>query len=190
MQDINLLPQSEIVEQSKVKAVKVSTIFSAIFLVLVLGVAGYVLYLDNKTKSEIASLDSQIQSFRNEIVSRSAIEITVRNLDKKQRALKTIFDDQKKYSMLMEELRIRKPAEVVLESADVVDGKININGTANNYIEIANFVNNLLSTEFTGGAQTLGKLFTSVSLNSVSMESTKNEIQFFLVVDFDSGILR
>lgn len=190
MQDINLLPQSEITAQTKVQAVKFSTILSIIFLVLVVAASGYIFYLNSQTKKEIAALDSQIQGYRNEITSRSAIEVTVRNLDKKFKALGNIFDRQVKYSLLMEEIRIRKPATLNLDNMDLKDGKINLNGSADNYISIAEFINNLLNKNFSGGNKNLGSVFTSVSLNSVNMENSKNKIQFFVVVDFDSKVLK
>jgi len=190
MQDINLLPQSEIAEQTKSKAVKLSTVFSIIFLVLVIAASGYVLYLNSKIKSEISALDAEIQGFRNEITSRSSIEVTVRNLDKKYNSLKSIFEKQVKYSKLMEELRFRKPSTLELESIDVKEGRANINGVADNYVSIAEFVNNLLNENFSGGTKGLEDLFSTVSLNSVSMENSRNKIQFFLVVDFNSQLLK
>jgi Tfp pilus assembly protein PilN len=190
MQDINLLPQSEISAQTKVQAVRLSTILSGIFLVLVLIGSGYILYLNFQTKKEIASLDADIQARRNEITTKSAIEVTVRNLDKKYKALKEILGGQKKYSLLMEETRIRKPATLELGSIDLKEGKMNINGWADNYISIAEFINNLLNKDFSGGNKGLGSVFKSVSLNSVNMENTKNRIEFFIVVDFDSQLLK
>lgn len=190
MQDINLLPQSEIQEQTKVRAVKLSTLFSIIMLLAVMGFSGYILYLNNQSKTKIADLDAEIDAFRNEITSMSATEVTVRNLDKKYNALKTIFSVQKKYSLLIQEIRIRKPAELTVDSMDLKDGKLNINGSANNYIAIAQFINNLLNKNFEGGNAGLKEVFTAVSLNSVSMESSKNTIQYFIVVDFDSTKLR
>jgi Tfp pilus assembly protein PilN len=190
MQDINLLPQSEISQQSKVKAVKLSTILSIIFLVLVIAASGYVLYLNSKVKAQIAGLDSEIQGFRNEITARADVEVTVRNLDKKYNSLKDIFSKQTKYSKLMEELRSRKPETLNFESLDVKEGRVNLNGIADNYVSIAGFVNNLLDKKFSGGAKGLEELFTAVSLNSVNMENSKNKIQFFLVVDFNEQLLK
>jgi Tfp pilus assembly protein PilN len=190
MQDINLLPQSEITAQTKVQAVRLSTILSIIFLILVLAGSGYILYLKGQTKKEITVLESGIQGYRNDITSMSGIEITVRNLDKKYTALKGIFGGQKRYSLLMEEIRIRKPAALDLENMDLKEGKINVNGSADNYISIAEFVNNLLNKNFSGGNKNLGSVFTSVSLNSVNMENSRNRIQFFIVVDFDSQVLK
>lgn len=190
MQDINLLPQSEIIEQTKVKAVKLSTILSAVFLLLVIVGSGYIFYLNNRTKQQISALDSDIQGLRDQITARSSIEITVRNLDKKYKALTNIFDGQKKYSLLLEELNSRKPGNVTFESIDLREGKANINGLANNYIEIASFVGNLSNTNFEGGKKGLESLFTSVTINSVSMEKNKNKIAFFIVVDFKQELLK
>ena len=56
MQDINLLPQSEITEQTKAKAVNLSTIIAIIFLVCFVAFSGYVLYSQSKAKKQIKEL--------------------------------------------------------------------------------------------------------------------------------------
>jgi len=190
MQDINLLPQSEIVEQSKARVTSFSAVISIIFLILVALFSGYVFYMQSVNKKQISELDAKISASRAQITAMSAIEITVRNLDKKYTGLQKVFADRKKYSLLMTELRSRKPASIDLDNVDLKEGKININGTAENYVSIADFINGLLNKKFEGGTKELQEVFTSVSLNSVSMESSKNSIQFFIVVDFDPSKLK
>lgn len=190
MQDINLLPQTEVVEQTRTKAVNFSTIIAIIFLLGFVGVTGYVLYLQNIDKTTIADLDAKIKTSRDQIMTKSEIEVKVRNLDKKYTAIKNIFSNQKKYSMLMEELRIRQPFTIDLNNIDVKEGKLNINGSALDYVSIQEFVNNLTSDTFKEPTEGLEKLFTAVSINSVNMESTKSSIQFFIVVDFDPALLK
>jgi Tfp pilus assembly protein PilN len=190
MQDINLLPQSELVEQSKARVTSLSTVVSIIFLVLIALFSGYVIYRQGVSKKQIAELDTKINAARAQITAMADIEVTVRNLDKKYTALQKIFTDNKKYSLLMTELRSRKPSGMVLENVDLKEGKMSVNGTADNYVSIADFINSLLNKKFEGGIKDLQEVFTIVSLNSVSMESSKNTIQFFIVVDFDSSKLK
>ena len=190
MQDINLLPQSEIVEQSKARAISLSAVIAIIFLALVALFSGYVFYMKSVSKKQIADLDSKISASRAQITAMADIEVTVRNLDKKYTGLQKVFTDRKKYSLLMTELRSRKPTGIGLESLDLKEGKINITGSAEDYISIADFINSLLNSKFEGGIKELQNVFTTVSLNSVSMESSKNSIQFFIVVDFDASKLK
>jgi len=190
MQDINLLPQSEIVEQSKARVTSFSAVIAMIFLVLVALFSGYVFYMQSVSKKQISELDSKINASRARITAMADIEVTVRNLDKKYIGLQKVFTDRKKYSLLMTELRTRKPAGIGLDSLDLKEGKINITGSAEDYISIADFINSLLNNKFEGGIKELQGVFTSVSLNSVSMESSKNSIQFFIVVDFDLSKLK
>jgi Tfp pilus assembly protein PilN len=190
MQDINLLPQSEITEQTKAKAVNLSTIIAIIFLVCFVAFSGYVLYSQSKAKKQIKELDAKIEASRQQITAKSDIEVMVRNLDKKYNALQKIFADRKNYSLLMAEMRTRKPSTLEFTNVEVKEGKININGTADNYISIAEYINNLLNKKFEGGTKGLKEVFTSVSLNSVNMESSRNSIQFFIVVDFDPSKLK
>jgi Tfp pilus assembly protein PilN len=190
MQDINLLPQSEITEQTKVRVVNFSTVIAIVFLLIFLGFTGYIFYLKAGNNKLISDLDAKIDASRKQISAKAEVEVTVRNLDKKYTALQKIFTERKKYSLLISELRARKPPTLELTNVDLKEGKININGDADNYVSIADFINSLLDKKFEGGTKELQELFTTVSLNSVSMESSKTSIQFFIVVDFDSSKLK
>ena len=188
--DINLIPQAEIKEQKKTKAIKGSTVFSIVFLLIVLAVGGYFYYITNNLKSQISSLDGDISVLRADITNLSDVEISARNLDKKYNVLKTLFTQRLKYSLLLKEVKNRQPPDLEIQSLDIKPASMNVSGVADNYISIANFVNSLVSNEFEGGQEELKEVFTSVSLNSVSLEGSTNKVKFFIVVEYDMEKLR
>lgn len=188
--DINLIPQAEIKEQQKSKAIKGSTVFSVVFLIIVLLVGGYFYFITSNIRSQISSLDSDIQSLRADITGLSGVEISARNLDKKYSVLKNLFAERLQYSLLLKELRNRQPSDLEIQSLDIKPASMNISGIADNYISIANFVNSLVNKNFEGGIEGLKEVFTSVSLNSVSLEGSTNKVKFFIVVEFDVSKLK
>jgi Tfp pilus assembly protein PilN len=190
VQDINLLPQNVLNEQYEKKAVKVSTIVTIVLVVLVAAFSGFLYYQKLQMEKLKTSLDGDVEKLRLEIKSLASTEIKIRNLDKKYTALNSVFSKQYKFSKLMQELRIRKPEGVSFNSVDVKVGKLNISGFADNYVSIAQFVNNLLNKKFVGGVGGLESLFTGVTLNSISLDNARNMNQFFIVVDFDQEKLK
>lgn len=190
MEDINLIPQAELGQQEQVKAVKLSTVISILFLILVAGVAGYFLYLSYQHNQEMKALDTSIGNLRKEIQANSDVEIKARNLDQKYTALQQIFDKQRRYSLLLKELNARKPATVTIQSFDLSSGKSSVSGLADNYLSISNFISTLVDKNFSGGTPGLESLFTSIVLNSVTMDEAKTQIQFLIVINFDESKLK
>lgn len=188
--DINLIPQSEVVEQKKTKAVKTSTVVCLVFLGIVVLIGTYLFIVTSGVKKQISVADSAITSLRSRINELSLVEISARNLDKKYKVLNTLFTQRPKFSALLEELNIRKPREISIDSLDVKTGSINISGSAESYIAIAGFINNLLSKTFEDGNAKLKEVFTTVSLNSVNLEKSTNEVRFFIVVNYDDSLLK
>lgn len=189
-QDINLIPQEELQERKKVKVVNTSTIFTVVILVIVLGITGFLFYKSTNIQSRINSLDSEIESLRNQISAKSQIEISARNLDKKYNSLQELMSTRENYSLLLEEMRVRQPDNLSIDSMDIREAKLNLSGKAENYVSIANFANNLLAEEFSGGNQDLSGLFTSVSLNSITLEKSDNRVKYLIVVEIDPQILK
>lgn len=183
--DINLIPQAEIKERQKTKVIKRSSVIAIIFLVLVLIVGGYYYYVTDTIKNQVSALDKDIELLRSDIRSLSDVEISARNLDKKYSVLETLFGNRLKYSLLLRELDNRKPEDLQIQSLDAKPGTMNVSGVADSYIAIANFVNNLISKDFEGGLEPLKEVFTSVSLNSVSLEGATGKVKFFIVVGYD-----
>lgn len=191
MQSINLIPEQEVQQQTQERAVKFSTILSIFVLVVVGGVAGYYLYTTQSIQSQIKSVESQIGVLRSQISGMSQVEVSARNLDRKYMTLKEIFANRLLYSMLSTEIAARTPGEVKVDSLTLQkDSKLNITGQADNYIAIASFTNNLINKEFSSGDPTLRELFTQVTLNSVSLEKTRNVVRFSINVDLDVNLLK
>jgi Tfp pilus assembly protein PilN len=189
-QSINLIPQQEKEEQVQVKLVKTSTIFAIILLVIIGGVAGYFFLRTTNLKSELKSEQDRVESLRSEIKGLSSIEIVARNLDTIQKTLEGIFSNKLYYSMLLEELKRRVPDSISVESFTLNSGStINVSGGADNYLSIAKFINDLTNEKF-GGVENITGLFTSVALNSVSLESRSNRANFFINVNFDANKLK
>jgi Tfp pilus assembly protein PilN len=190
LSDVNLIPQTEVIEQKKSAVVKSSSIFSVVLFVIALGISGY--YFTNlaKVNSDIKKTDDEIESHRAKIKSMSDIEISARNLDRKYSALKTLFGGRSKYSLLLKEIEARKPANININNIDVKVGQISISGSSDNYISVKTFVDNFLNKEYQDGNPDLRDMFISVSLNSVSLDKGSNNVKFFLVVSYQDGKLQ
>jgi len=188
--DINLIPQEEVTEQKKSKAVKTSTYISLGVLLLSVLISAYFVLAISNIKTQIVKIDADITSLRVQITKLSQVEISARNLDRKFNILLTLFKERPKYSLLLEEIKSRNPEELTIESLDVKTNQTTVSGIAGNYIAIASFINNLVSKNFEGGNPKLKDVFTSVTLNSVSLEKATNQVKFFIVVNFDEAKLR
>jgi Tfp pilus assembly protein PilN len=181
-QSINLIPQGEKHEQAKTEAVKLSTVFTIIVMLAVAAISTYFFYQITNLKQESRQLDQRITDSRLQIQSMAPIEITARNLDSRYQTLQEISGQRVLYSKLLQELKSRTPVEVTINDLNVsVDNKMTISGDGDNYISIASFINKLLENK---------TLFTSVILNSVNLNSSKNRADFFIAVTFNPEALR
>lgn len=190
LSDINLIPQAEVIEQKKSKVLASSSILSILVLLVALGVSAYYFTSLSKVNSEIKKTDSDIESLRSKIKSMSEVEIAARNLDKRYTALKNLFKGRSKYSLLLKELEARRPSDVSIQNSDVRPGQINISGTSGSYISLKSFMDNLLNKEFPDGNAGLKDLFTTLSLNSVSLDKSNNSVKFFIVLTYQDGRLQ
>jgi Tfp pilus assembly protein PilN len=190
LNDVNLIPQTEVVEQKKSTVVKSSSIFSVVLFVIALGISAY--YFTNlaKVNSDIKKTEDEIESLRGNIKSMSDIEISARNLDRKYNALNTLFAGRSKYSLLLKEIEARKPSNITIQNAEVKVGQISISGSSDNFISVKTFVDNFLNKEYQDGNPDLRDMFISVSLNSVSLDKGSNNVKFFLVVSYQDGKLQ
>ena len=189
-QNINLIPESELNEQQKIRVVKFSSIFSILIFLIIFSVSGYYFLTITKTKKEISTIESNVLSLRSEVTALEDVEVIARNLDKKYSALNTLFSARPSYSLLLQEMRNRTPDGLEIKSLDVRTGTANISGTATSYIAISTFVNNLLNENFSSGEEGLQSLFTEVSLNSVSLEGSVDSVRFYVVVGFNESLLK
>jgi len=190
-QSINLIPQQEQMEQQQVKLVKLSTVLAVLFLLLVVGISVYYFTKTKGVKDEIAAHDQSIASLRSQITGMSSIEIVARNLDTKSKVLQQIFDSRPYYSLLLKEFKHRVPATVLVQSFTITSpGAFSLSGDSDNYISISGFIDDLTNPNFEGSQKNLETLFTSVSLNSVSLESRNNRASYFMNVTYDATKLK
>ena len=190
LNDVNLIPQTEVIEQKKSAALKSSTLLSVILFIIALGVSAYYFTNFAKLNGDIKKTDTEIENYRGQIKSMTDIEIAARNLDRKYNALKTLFSGRSKYSLLLKEIEARKPEGVTIQNSDVKVGQISISGTSNTYISVKTFVDNFLNKEYQEGNLDLRDMFISVSLNSVSLDKGSNSVKFLLVVSYQDGKLQ
>lgn len=189
-QSINLIPQSEIVEQTKEKVIKFSTLLSILLLVLVGGVAAYFYYSTNKTKKEIFAKQISIEKYQEKIQGLSDIEVTARNLEGRFKKLDDLFSSRVKYSLLLRELKIRTSNAVVIQNLSFgLNNTLNVTGEGDDYIALAKFIKNVSDPKFSSASAGMGGLFTGVTLNTVSLENRTNKAQFFIVINYDRKLL-
>ncbi len=189
-QSINLIPQSEVVEQTKEKVAKLSTVLSIVTLFLVIGLSGFFYYYTNKLKKDLVVKDQSIKSYQDRIDGLYEIEATARNLEAKYNKLKGIFDNNVKYSILLRELRLRSSGIVSIQNLSFgLNDTINLTGDGDNYISIAKFIKNVNDINFSSASNGMSKLFTGITLNTVSLENRTNRAQFFIVINFDRKLL-
>lgn len=189
-QSINLIPRSEVVEQTKEKVAKLSTILLIATLLLIIGLSGFFYYYTNKLKKELALKDQDIKVYQDKIDSFSEIETTARNLEIKYKKLKGILDNDAKYSLLLKELRLRSLGVVSIQNLSLgLNDTVNLTGDGDSYISIAKFIKNVNDINFSSSSNGMGKLFTGITLNTVSLENRTNRAQFFIVINFDRKLL-
>lgn len=190
LNDINLIPQAEVTEQRKSKAVKSSTLMFIVLLLISVGVSAFFFIKVSGLNSNIKQLDSEIETLRGKIKASSNLEVSARNLDKKYSALNKLFTTRSKYSLLLKEIEARRPDNVEITNFDVKQGQVSISGISGSYISVSNFVNNFLNKEFADGNPDLKDIFIDVSLNSVSLDKGSNSVKFFIVVSYQDGRLQ
>jgi Tfp pilus assembly protein PilN len=197
-QSINLIPQQERVEQQKTALVKASTVLTIILLLIVGGVSAYFHFEAKKYTDEISQTDDEIAQLRGKVEALSSVEISARNLDKKYNVLEALFSSRYRYSVLLLEVASRTPEDVRLTTFDVRGDSINVAGDATSYISVSEFISQLLSdpstvvidgvSESTSSLEkepiTEDPLFTSVGLNSVTLDSGNAQVKFSLTINF------
>ncbi|MFH1088668.1 MAG: hypothetical protein V1719_02395, partial [Patescibacteria group bacterium] len=122
MQSINLIPEAEVQEQTKEKAVKLSTVVTIAILVLMVIASGITFYRVISLKKEIKSVDYDLTSLRKEISGLAPVEISARNLDKKFTTIRDFFANRNIYSLLSAEIKVRTPDGVFLDSMTLQKG--------------------------------------------------------------------
>jgi Tfp pilus assembly protein PilN len=192
-QSINLIPKEERSEQQQVKVVRASSVITIIMLVSVVAVSGYYWYLTSSVKRQISAQEQKIETYRRDITNLSDIEISARTLDSKYKILQEIYSENRNYSVLLDELNKRVPAGVTVTSFGVSGeelNNINLSGKGSDYIAVGRLINALSDDNFEFAAEGLGPLFTDVTLNSVTLDTQGLEVSYFIVVSFDTSLIK
>ena len=187
-QSINLIPRDEKVQQRNVKVVKLSSVLTVFVLTIMTGAAAYFWFSSNSLKSKIARKGSEIESSRRDIENMTEIEIIARTLDAKYQVLLGLYEDRRNYSSLISELVKRLPGNVEMESFSLAGDdfeEINISGRGSDYIAIARFINTLSDSNFSSAEEGLEKLFTGVTLKSVTLDIQDRSVKYFIVTSFN-----
>ena len=179
---INLLPEKVRRERKKGRVKQVSTFGMVAVLVGVaaisLGIFIFKLVLDR----EIENLEDQIENQRRRIKAREELEIKVRSLGEKVKALGDIFEKEEHYSFLLEELSSILPSEITLADLKVNSPTLaEISGTASSYVDLARFL------EVAGVSE--GEVFTGAKLRSVNLDAQTGRVRFRLDLVVGKGVL-
>lgn len=192
-QSINLIPQEEKKEQRKERIVKMSSVLSILLLIVVVCVSGYYWYRKSEINKAIAQQNVNIEKSRTDISNLSEIEVVARELDAKYVVLDNFFGARSKYSILLDELQKRVPADTVQVQNFTLVGDdrsaISLSGTGLDYISIARFIDTLSDQNFPGVRPGFEKPFTNVTLNSVNLDNQDLSVTYFIVVDYDPTLL-
>jgi Tfp pilus assembly protein PilN len=191
-QSINLIPQEEQQAQQKTQIVRMSTIFSIFLLILVGGIAGYYFYLSNSMSSRLAAETANTEALRGEIKRLASIEIVARNLDKKYTTLKDIFNTREKYSLVLKDLKVRTPQSITVTDLSLAkDQTLAVSGDGTDYLAVSAFASYLTGENVAQSTEAekypeleKNKIFKAVSLNSVSLDAQKKNVNFFLVLSY------
>lgn len=189
--NINLVPEQIKKEQAKEKLVKKTTLI-AIFITVLIGIgSGYLLVRRYLIKEEITEVSASIESLRSDIEGMKEIEIKARKLDKQYSTIKSVLANRKRYSMLLNELNVRLPSSVEIETFTTgKEDTINISGKGSDYLAVAEFVRNLSDNNYKNTTDGLENLFLNVSLNSVNLDTQSSKARFFIVIKVNTKLLQ
>lgn len=190
VQSINLVPQEEIQEQTKIKVVKLSSVFAILLFFVVAGVAGFMYYQKYQLDLQKAALDGEIAGLRDEIKGMSELEIVARNHTKKVAVLRGLMDNRVYYSKLVNELRGRETDDIKITTFDYSGSNLNISGTCSSLVSLSEYISNLLNRDGSKGSEELKSLFTSVRLGNVTLQKADSKFTFSLQVSYDVELLR
>lgn len=192
-QSINLIPKTEQQEQRKVKIVKMSSVFSVLILLVVVGISAYFWNESNQLKNDVKKTNEEIEAKRKDITNLSDIEVASRTLDAKYVILNEIFNERKRYSLLLDELDKRIPSGTIelqtLGFSGESQDQMNLSGKGSDYIAISNFLDTLSNQEYAGGNENLGPLFKDVTLNSVNLNSQSLDVTYYIITNYDVSLI-
>lgn len=191
-QSVNLIPREERLEQSRKRLIKVSSLVAVFLALAVSGLSVFVGLRNNKLRTQIQEVDTQIAKSRQDIKNLKDLEINARVLDTQYKLLTQFFATRKNYSYLLVELKKRVPAPVAIGSVSLsgdAKDQLNLTGTAQDYLPIATLLATLTNRDFLLAEDKLKQLFISAAIRTVSYNADKSNVEYFIVADFAPGLL-
>ena len=182
--DINLIP-TELRDQRKVEEVRKTFNFAGLGILIVLAVAsllvfGYRLKLD----SDLENNEKLVTREQEKIRDLSGIEQDARRLKAKSEAADKIFQNQNRFSILLDNLAESTPQDVTVTNFSTIEaGKVGISGNAQSYNSLANFILTALDQNYGG------KIFNGADLTSVSLDEVTGRARFAMVFYLKSNVL-
>jgi len=182
--DINLIP-TELRDQRKVEEVRKTFNFAGLGILIVLAVAsilvfGYRLKLDADLKNNEKLVTREQEKIRD----LSGIEQDARRLKAKSEAADKIFQNQNRFSILLDNLAESTPQDVTVTNFSTIEaGKVGISGNAQSYNSLANFILTALDQNYGG------KIFNGADLTSVSLDEVTGRARFAMVFYLKSNVL-
>ncbi|MEK7595835.1 MAG: PilN domain-containing protein [Patescibacteria group bacterium] len=191
---IDLIPAEEKLQRSKDKAKKAGVVVTLIMFLLVLaGSVGISFYL-RSIDGELAVANQNVEDKKKRIGDRAEIEIRARNLDSKYNYLTDIFKNRLYYSILLSELSKRVPSNAHISTIDSSEPEtLNLSGDSTDYVALAKLLNALASSEYASPSATANpqqNLFSSVTINTVTLDPNDSRAKFNLVITVDTERLK
>ncbi|MFH1566232.1 MAG: PilN domain-containing protein [bacterium] len=185
MQDINLIPE-ELKNQKKreiqLKGLfKGSLIFLIVSVVISAGLLAYKLFLDKN----IATLNSEISSEEQKIVSLKAMESKMVLLGEKLIFIQSVLDSRLEYSTLLKDIGNILPSGVSLTSLTISSSdKATIGGVTSSYALLSEVVRNISENAVLDTS-----VFDYSEVTSVNLKEETNRIEFSMTVYLKKGAL-
>lgn len=182
--DVNLLPEQVKKERKTTKVFhKVTLVSVVIFSLLLLLSLGIFLYSSNLQSNE-KKLDSQIKKELTKLESFSFIEELAQKISVRSTQLNQILSTRSNYSILLREISNITPPQISIETLTSDSArKVTISGEAQGYIDLAKFLEAVANSSKEGGK------FSSVTLNSVSLDRQTGVAKFSLSIFLEKGAL-
>ena len=183
--NINLLPTEVVVrreESAKKKSYNLVAVgFFLVSVVLSLIVSLYSLYLTQSLKG----LNTLVKKEEGKINDLKILEQDAIRLEDKSSALTEIFNRKKKFSKLLEVLSLMTPEGVKVTSlSSSSTDSLQVSGAADSYINISQFLLNILNPEIGG------TVFSGAELNSVNLDERLGGARFLLTLRIKPGSLK
>lgn len=185
MQDINLIPE-ELKNQKKreiqLKGLfKGSLIFLIVSVVISAGFLAYKLFLDKN----ITTLNSEISSEEQKIVSLKAMESKMVLLGEKLIFIQSVLDSRLEYSTLLKDIGNILPSGVSLTSLAISSSdKATIGGVTSSYALLSEVVRNISENAVLNTS-----VFDYSEVTSVNLKEETNRIEFSMLVYLKKGAL-